>query len=304
MQTRSREGRSGSDQATVGRTTSPLRGTPCGSLFSTPSAKGERGLPTRHSLRERRLPLDVQSKETLQPSNWHSALGITFPVGIHWPRKTSPCIPATWIQSSGPSLAKNHIDAKRDTRPRRHPTVGAIGVSSLQSHWHFLLISLAPMALGRLLQSQSLAGSIYTSNLTGWISSNALSSSNRPRLLAKPVSTCKLMPDDGSSAKASAQNLCMQWRRSHEHPVSAWPWYFMLLFLVHWGQWAAEIRVGRSTKPAALVGRKPRVGSLQELCLRTACRRSQAVSFGCKSPAMFARHVLHPSSARTTWNLA
>ena len=36
----------------------PLRGL-LRSLFSTPSAKGERGLPTRHSLRERRLPLDV-----------------------------------------------------------------------------------------------------------------------------------------------------------------------------------------------------------------------------------------------------
>ena len=61
-------GRSDSDQATVGRTTSPLRGTPCGSLFSTPSTQRERGLPTRHSLhslRERRLPLDVTCNDRL-----------------------------------------------------------------------------------------------------------------------------------------------------------------------------------------------------------------------------------------------
>ena len=45
------EGRSSSDQAAVGRTTSPLRGTPYGSLFSTPSTQRGRGLPTRHALR-------------------------------------------------------------------------------------------------------------------------------------------------------------------------------------------------------------------------------------------------------------
>ena len=67
---RGRGGASG-DQATVGRTTSPLRGTPCGSLFSTPSAKGERGLPTRHSLRERRLPLDVGRNRP--SSTWSAA---------------------------------------------------------------------------------------------------------------------------------------------------------------------------------------------------------------------------------------
>ena len=75
MQTRSWEGRSGSDQAAVGRTTSPLRGTPYGSLFSTPSTQRGRGLPTRHALRPAASGHVVSrwtfgERDSLSPSNW------------------------------------------------------------------------------------------------------------------------------------------------------------------------------------------------------------------------------------------
>ena len=100
----------------------PLRGL-LRSLFSTPSAKGERGLPTRHSLRERRLPLDVI--RNCPPAKTNGGVGacVVCSVALH-----SGAKPNHRSQPARTSTTKSHFTLPSRILDSRHQPFCQIGL--------------------------------------------------------------------------------------------------------------------------------------------------------------------------------
>jgi hypothetical protein len=221
MQTRSREGRSDSDRATVGRTTSPfgdsfgvcsplpqrrgsaacLRDIPCGNVVSRWTF-GERDSPN---------PADWHGLE----HHWLSKLG----VGLHW-------LNLVVFQLQG--FRTQYLNLVRTTS-MPNPTPDPVDIATsrnrraVTSAGLALLAVLAPIGLGLFLAS--LAGSIYTAIDAG--SSNALALV--PIGLALLLPSTQIVPDliFGQSKLVHVFTILMV--------ILSWPWYFMLLFLVSWG---------------------------------------------------------------------